>query len=58
MKNIHSLFFTYTKNMNASKNGFVVVVQMPSCDQLWDPSIVATSLLCPCDLPGKNTGVG
>ena len=57
MKNIHSLFFTYTKNMNASKNGFVVV-QMLSCDQLWDPRIVATSLLCPCDLPGKNTGVG
>ena len=58
MKNIHSLFFTYTKNMNASKNGFVAAVQTLSCVQLWDPGIVDTRLLCPWDLPGKNTGMG
>ena len=57
MKNIHSLFCVYTKNMNTSKNGFVAVHTL-SRVQLWDPRIVAARLLCPWDLPGKNNGVG
>ena len=49
--------WVYFQEFKVSPNLVVVTLSVVS-DSLWPYRLYPTRLLCPCDLPGKNTTVG